>query len=511
LKLRVGRGAATSSKARKPRFVSPSTTRAALYIGGILSSRQTCSFSTPCTFAWTANSGTQTFAAEVDDGDGGHVLAEGSAPYTLNPGENGSLAALVVNGVAATIGGFSSPETPTGPHTLSGTFAIADYDGNAITNTGGSTAFDNGSPTFTSSAPSVGTVTISPTLTPDALGTDYAYSATCKPGQTGTFTIVGTTGPASGAVSTANLTANGNLTYPPAAMGGAAYSYACATGAISDASGTIPIGMTLPNLFVADTNNNAVEEILATGGEYTTVNSLAYNGPSGQQFANPTGVAVDASGNVFVADEENNAVKEITVASGYTAVNTLGYGFNSPTGVALDSSGNVYVADCGNSAVKEITADNGYAGVNTLGSGFTCPVGVAVDTSRNVFVVDVFNHSVKEILAASGYSTIQSLGSGLLDPFGVAVDGSDNVYVADTNNAAVKEILAAGGYTTIRTLGSGFTFGFPYGVAIDASGNVDVADTSDGILTILAADDFTTVITLYDGPGLYTPEGLAVH
>src|SRR4051812_32516487 len=65
----------------------------------------------------------------------------------------------------------------------------------------------------------------------------------------------------------------------------------------------------------------------------------------GSGFSLPFGVAVDGSGNVFVADSNNSAVKEIVAAGGYTTVNTLGSGFNTPFGVAVDGSGNVFVAD----------------------------------------------------------------------------------------------------------------------------------------------------------------------
>jgi DNA-binding beta-propeller fold protein YncE len=57
----------------------------------------------------------------------------------------------------------------------------------------------------------------------------------------------------------------------------------------------------------------------------------------GSGFNQPSSVAVDGSGNVFVADTYNNAVKEILAAGHYTTINTLGSGFNSPTGVAVDS------------------------------------------------------------------------------------------------------------------------------------------------------------------------------
>jgi sugar lactone lactonase YvrE len=224
------------------------------------------------------------------------------------------------------------------------------------------------------------------------------------------------------------------------------------------------------NIFVADSGNNAVKEILVGGG----VKTLA----SG--FSNPQGVAVDGAGNIIVADTGNNAVKMI-LAPGYTSVFTVGSGtgFSSPMGVAVDENGNVYVADSGNNAVKMILSSD-YTTVKTLGSGFISPEGVAVDESGNIFVADTSNSVVKEILAAGGYTKVNTLGGTVFGlPKGVAVDNVGNVFVADTYNNAVKEIPAAGGYTTVNTLASGFpaTAGSsPNGVAVDQWGNVYLAN-----------------------------------
>ncbi|HEY2861948.1 MAG TPA: NHL repeat-containing protein [Terracidiphilus sp.] len=220
------------------------------------------------------------------------------------------------------------------------------------------------------------------------------------------------------------------------------------------------------NVFVADTDNSAVKEILAAGG-YTTVKTL------GSGFSYPHGVALDGAGNVFVADTDNSAVKEILAVGGYTTVKTLGSGFSYPRGVAVDGVGNVFVADYNNGAVKEISAVDGYATVTTLGSGSMGPKGVAVDDSGNVFVADYDNGAVKKILAAGGYKTVKTLGSGFSGPTGVAVDGNGDVLVADYGHSAVKELLAASGYTTIRTLGGSSG---SYGVAVDGFGNVFIAD-----------------------------------
>ena len=53
----------------------------------------------------------------------------------------------------------------------------------------------------------------------------------------------------------------------------------------------------------------------------------------GSSFNSPQGVAVDATGNIFVADSGNNAVEEIPAAGGYARVVPLGSTFNSPQGV----------------------------------------------------------------------------------------------------------------------------------------------------------------------------------
>src|SRR3982074_87688 len=145
----------------------------------------------------------------------------------------------------------------------------------------------------------------------------------------------------------------------------------------------------------------------------------------GSGFNSPKGVAVDASGNIFVADTGNNAVKEILAASGYITINTLGTGFSSPVGIAVDASGNVFVADTGNNAVKKILAANGT--VTTLGIGFSSPSGVAVDATGNVFVADTGNNAVKEILATNG--TVNTLAGAFLQPTDVSLDASGNVFV----------------------------------------------------------------------------------
>jgi sugar lactone lactonase YvrE len=62
----------------------------------------------------------------------------------------------------------------------------------------------------------------------------------------------------------------------------------------------------------------------------------------GSGFLFPSGVAVDAAGDVFVADTNHNAVKEV-LPNG--TIRTIGSGFSYPSGVAVDAAGDVFVAD----------------------------------------------------------------------------------------------------------------------------------------------------------------------
>jgi hypothetical protein len=188
--------------------------------------------------------------------------------------------------------------------------------------------------------------------------------------------------------------------------------------------------------------------------------------PLGSGFGDVMAVAVDGSGNVFVGDTSDYAVKEILAEGGYTTVKTLLTGRIDPNGLAVDGSGNVFVSDYLSTGVTEILAAGGYTATRSLGSGLSGPWGVAVDGGGNVFVADYGNFAVKEITAASGYTTVKTLLANQFSPTGVALDASGNVYAL--GSGAVTEILAVDGYSTSRTLGTGAT---GLSIVLDASGN----------------------------------------
>lgn len=283
---------------------------------------------------------------------------------------------------------------------------------------------------------------------------------------------------------------------------------------------------------------------------------------SDARFYQPSGLAMDGSGNVYVADTTNHKIRKITSAgvvstlagtgiSGFADGVGSAANFASPNGVAVDASGTVYVADTGNHRIRKITsagvvstlAGSGSAGfVDGSGSTakFSSPYGLAVDGSGNVYVTDSSNNRIRKVTSAGAVSTLAGSGvAGFADgaggtakfsqPTGITVDASGTVYVTDTGNHRIRKITSAGVASTLAgsgvygsTDGTGTAalFNSPRGVVVDGSGDLYVSDagsqkirkvTSAGVVTTLAGDGNSGFA---DGTGsaarFYRPDGIAV-
>ena len=234
------------------------------------------------------------------------------------------------------------------------------------------------------------------------------------------------------------------------------------------------------NVYVADSYNDTIRKITASGVVTTLAGSPGVSGTtdgtgSAARFNGPAGVAVDGTGNVYVADSGNDTIRKITASGVVTTLagspgvsgSTDGTGsaarFNYPQGVAVDGAGNVYVADGSNCTIRKITVGGvvttlaGSAGVigSADGTGsaarFNYTSGVAVDGAGNVYVADSYNDTIRKItangvvttLAGSAGVTGNAEGTGIAArfhfPTGVAVDGLGNVYVADYYNDTIRK------------------------------------------------------------------------
>ncbi|HLW99517.1 MAG TPA: choice-of-anchor D domain-containing protein [Candidatus Acidoferrales bacterium] len=306
------------------------------------------------------------------------------------------------------------------------------------------------------------------------------------------------------------------------------------------------------NIFIADHDNNAIREVLASdktihtyAGSPTGVPGVTGEGglATAALLHSPSEVFADANNNLFIADTGNSIIREVTVVDkkihAVAGNGTSGFGgdggtatlaqLSFPRGLFVDSSENIYISDTGNSFVRLVTAldgrihqDVGNGTLSFSGDSFAAtsaslssPNGVAVNGVGDIFIADTNNNVIRRVLNSTGIiQTVAGIGtagiggnnglatSALLNgPSGVFVDGLGNFFIADTNNNEVREVLAATG--NIKTVAGNGTAGFsgdtgfavnaqlsgPTGVVVDGSGNIFIADRGNNVIREVTAAD----------------------
>ena len=216
------------------------------------------------------------------------------------------------------------------------------------------------------------------------------------------------------------------------------------------------------NLYIADAGNNVVRKILASNGSMAIVAGNGSPGYSGDnnpatgtnaELNAPVGVAVDGSGNIYISDTGNNAIREVVASSGniVTLPSIPGGTLNKPQGVAIDALGNLYIADAGNNVVREVTATglitvagNGtaaYTGDNgpATGAALKAPAAMAVDASGNLFIADNGNNAVR---AANPVFASVTANSVSFPATAIAANSATvNVYVQATANETLTSVI----------------------------------------------------------------------
>ena len=146
--------------------------------------------------------------------------------------------------------------------------------------------------------------------------------------------------------------------------------------------------------------------------------------------AQPGGrIAMDGRGNLYIADTFNNRIRMVdatgrisTVAGGGSIGPTAGTysgdggpaiqaSLSRPSDVAVDTEGNLYIADTGNHCIRKVDTEGV---INTLAGrcgepGFKgdsdhprwgklrSPFGVALDQEENLYIADTFNHRIRVV------------------------------------------------------------------------------------------------------------------
>jgi len=303
------------------------------------------------------------------------------------------------------------------------------------------------------------------------------------------------------------------------------------------------------NIYIADTASNAIRQVIASSGLIQTIsgrggaacNSFGNGGSATNALlCNPSAVFVDGNGNVFIADTGNHVVREIVALTGIIQIvagisTNPGFsgdtGFatqaqlHSPSGVFVDGSGNIFIADTGNDAIREVVAatskiqtvagigtSSGYSGDNgpATSAQINSPGDVYLDGFGNIYIADTGNNVIREVFATGlnagkittvagdhalppGYSgdAGSPTAAQLNGPKGVVVDPSGSLFIADTNNHVIREVPVGTG--KIQTVAGNNIAAFagdggaptkaslhsPVGMALDHLGGIFIADSAN--------------------------------
>lgn len=196
-----------------------------------------------------------------------------------------------------------------------------------------------------------------------------------------------------------------------------------------------PSGITTDgvNLYVADTTNNKIRKIVigATDGTraVSTIAGLTggvgtagwLDGPgAGALFSGPQGIATDGT-NLYIADTGNNRIRQVILSTGATST-LAGSGaagsldattgtdatFYGPSGITTDGA-YLYIADSTNHKIRRVEIASPHAVTTLAGTGsagstngvgtaaaFNGPKGITTD-GLNLFVSDYAGYSIRKV------------------------------------------------------------------------------------------------------------------
>jgi NHL repeat len=237
----------------------------------------------------------------------------------------------------------------------------------------------------------------------------------------------------------------------------------------------------LGTVYVADTGNNTIRVLKASGGDWisSTIAGLAgtWNRQDGTnsdiRFSRPNAVTMDSSSNLYVAENEFQSVRKLTPVgtnwvSSTIADQTGPVSAPYPNGLAAASNGTLYMVD-GRSTIDGLTptgtdwAFGTLAGVrgiygNIDGTNvdalFSSPSGIALDSGGRLYVTDARANTIRR-LTPIGTNWVSSTIGGSADrnvgsadgtsvaarfnaPFGIAINGTGILYIADTGNNTIR-------------------------------------------------------------------------
>ncbi len=334
-------------------------------------------------------------------------------------------------------------------------------------------------------------------------------------------------------------------------------------GAATNAELNNPYGVALDgkgDLLISDTGNQRIRKIDMNG----IITTVAGNGTQGflgdggvatnSEVDLPFGLAADGAGNLFVADTFNDRIRKLTATGGslltltnagsvnagnYWVILANPYGIIKSSVVSMDvvypptsnlvtaagSQINISAEAFGDQPLfyqwyfngMPISSGSGTAGpeglVFTIAGGgvgglgdlsaatnaeLNGPNGVAVDGAGNLFIADTYNNRIRKVdtngiittVAGNGTNAFSGDGGPANDaelghPSGVSVDSVGNLFIADSGNDRIRKVNASGIITTVAGNGTnGFNGDGGLATNAELSGNIGVVVDSFGNLFI---------------------------
>ena len=287
-------------------------------------------------------------------------------------------------------------------------------------------------------------------------------------------------------------------------------------------------------LYVSENQGHSIKKIgldsnivLWAGNSDNPGNADGYR--TAATFSQPSGMAIDLSGNIYIADAASHVIRQIDTrgqvstlagrvnvsgADDYTGTAAT---FYAPNGLAYDGQGQLYVADSNNYVIRKIdlrtkavstvagelgNPNYGYSDGTGTAAQFYSPIALAFNprSPNKLFVTDSEACTIRQIDLTSLAVTTLAGQAGNLDyadgtgtdalfqnPNGIALDGQGNLYIADTDNLAVRVLNV--NTRVVRTLllpndlalATSRNF-LQSSVAVDGSGHLYVADLGGGCI-----------------------------
>ncbi|MBV9660138.1 MAG: fibronectin type III domain-containing protein [Acidimicrobiales bacterium] len=287
------------------------------------------------------------------------------------------------------------------------------------------------------------------------------------------------------------------------------------------------------NLFIADTNNNAVEMVPKVAGTYfgkpMTVGNI-YQVETG--LSTPKRVGVDRSDNLIVAQatDGTSPTAEVDLVFAQTGhdsdfstdgtagqkvalvgstTGTPAWALNDAHGVSVDTHGNLIIADTGHEKVTvrcessavvygitctpglvQTVAGNGTAppvlGGPATSSGLDNPVDAVADSAGNLLILDNLNGRILVVPSTTGHYYGQDMTAGDIyglfntagdfaypnTPNSEAIDPNGNIVTANPFNNEVEVVATQTG----TFYGQAMTAGTTYVIAGSTSSTTDSGD-----------------------------------